>query len=91
MLCRSQGVEHEHANGHRAYAAGDRRDEVAKRGDFVELYVAAKAEAFRAACVGHAGRAYVDYGRAGFYHFSRDKFGPANGGYQYVGAAANFL
>ena len=91
MLGCCQSVEHQHADGHRTNATGDGRDETAKRGNFDELNVTAKAETFRAAGVGHAGRAYVDYGRAGFYHFSRDKFRSAYGGYQYVGAAANFL
>ena len=91
MLCRSQGVEHEHANGHRTDATGDGRNETAKRGNFVELNVTAKAETFRAAGVGYAGRAYIDDGRAGFYHFSRDKFRSAYGGNQYVGGAAYFL
>ena len=91
MLGCCQSVEHQHADSHRAYATGDGRNETAKRGDFVELNVTAKAETFRAAGVGYAGRAYIDDGRAGFYHFSRDKFRSANGGYQYVGAAANLL
>ena len=86
-----QSVEHQHADGHRTNATGDGRDETAKRGNFVELNVTAKAETFRAAGVGYAGRAYIDDGRTRLYHFSRDKFRSAYGGNQYVGAAANLL
>lgn len=86
-----EGIHHEGADGHGTYAAWNGGDVGAFGGYFVELDVAAEAEAFRTGRVGDAGGADVDDYCAFLDHVGGDELRLADGCDDDVGLSAFVL
>ena len=88
MLAGGEGVLHEHADGHGAYAAGDGGNEAGLGGYGVEIDIALEAVAGLARGVRNACCAHVDDNSALLDHIGCDEGGMADGGNDDVGLQA---
>src|ERR1039457_5953061 len=80
----ANGVLHQHGDGHRADAAGIRRDFSGDRPHAGKIHVAHQSRAALGAGIGHPVHPHVNHNRPRFDHVGLHKFGRAHGGDQNV-------
>ncbi len=90
-LPRLERILHQRADGHRANAAGNGRDEGALGSHFVELDVTLELEARLLGGIGNAGGAHIDDRGALLHHVGGDELRLANGCDKDISRSTDFL